>query len=55
VLDVSTMTTIPSKSTCREMISTIRLGTYPAVSCNLGIFDEKSLQTADSIKCTQAL
>ena len=45
VLDLSTMTTIPSESTCREMISTIRLGTYPAVSCNLGIFDEKSLQT----------
>ena len=33
-----------SKSSCHEMITTIRLGSYPAVSCNLGVFDETYLQ-----------
>lgn len=45
ISDVSTLTTIPSESSCREMIDTIRLGGYAAISCSLGTYNERSLET----------
>ena len=43
-VDVSNLATIPSKSSCLEMITTIKLGSCLAVSCNRGVFDETCLQ-----------
>ena len=47
--DVTSLQRIPSKSTCEEMLKTLRLGAFKAVSCNLGTFDVASLEAICNI------
>ena len=47
--DVTSLQRIPSKSTCEEMLKTLRLGAFKAVSCNLGTFDVASLDAICNI------
>lgn len=44
ITKVTSLQCMPSKSTCEDMLKTIRLGKYSAVSCNLGTFDIPSLE-----------
>eukprot|EP00794_Sanderia_malayensis_P005059 gene5059-5718_t len=43
ITDVSTLTIIPSESSCQEMLKTLAMGKYAAISCNFGAFNDKSL------------
>lgn len=47
--DVTSLQSIPSKSTCEEMLKTLRLKAFKAVSCNLGTFDTASLEVVCNI------
>lgn len=49
IMKVTSLQCMPSKSTCEDMLKTLRLGKYSAVSCNLGTFDIPSLEAIRNV------
>ena len=49
--NVTSLTRMPSKSSCEEMLACLTTGRFNSIACQIGTFNQESLQTILNIHC----